>query len=664
MPRRKQEAGMSERKGLGPGAFEPPPPGGSYEPYVQPGATLAEFTAKAIGLGIVFGIIFGAANAYLGLRAGLTISTSIPVAVMTVAVFRALEATGRRGTILEANLAQTVGSASSSLASGVIFTLPALFLWGLSPSLLQMTMLAMCGGLLGILFMIPLRRYLIEREHGKLPYPEGTACAEVLVANEVGGGNARFVFYGLAAGAAFKALTSWARAIPDAVHLRLPWPPKAELGMDLSPALFGVGYILGPRIAAVMVGGGLLSWLVVIPSLDWWGAGRSLPLYPETALLMADMSPGQLWSRYVRYIGAGAVATAGIITLARSLPVMVDSFRIGFGQLKRERNEPLAVVARTSLDLPLKFVGFGVLAVIAVLAIVPVAFGEVGPPVHRLVAAVCVAVFSFFFVTVASRIVGLVGVTSNPTSGMTIAALLGTSGVFLAMGWTDMSGKAAAITVGCVVAIAASISGDTSQDLKTGFLLGATPRRQQVGELVGVLTSAVFVCMAVLLLAETFGFGSTELPAPQATLMKLVIDGVLDQSLPWGLVALGIGIAVACELLKIPSLPFAVGVYLPVSTMTPIFIGGLLRRWAERSAPTQDEALERRERGILLGSGFVGGEGLLGVGIAGTAFVLGRRPAGLGTEWLGSEAVAMLVGLIAFAAFASWFILQVRRASS
>jgi putative OPT family oligopeptide transporter len=255
-------------------------------------------------------------------------------------------------------------------------------------------------------------------------------------------------------------------------------------------------------------------------------------------------------------------------------------------------------------------------------------------------------------------------VTSNPTSGMTIAALLGTSGVFLAMGWTDMSGKAAAITVGCVVAIAASISGDTSQDLKTGFLLGATPRRQQVGELVGVLTSAVFVCMAVLLLAETFGFGSTELPAPQATLMKLVIDGVLDQSLPWGLVALGIGIAVACELLKIPSLPFAVGVYLPVSTMTPIFIGGLLRRWAERSAPTQDEALERRERGILLGSGFVGGEGLLGVGIAGTAFVLGRRPAGLGTEWLGSEAVAMLVGLIAFAAFASWFILQVRRASS
>ena len=652
---------MSRRAGLGPGAFEPPTPGRPYEPYVPAGERLAEFTFKAIGLGILFGIVFGAANAYLGLRAGLTISTSIPVAVMTVAVFKALEAAGRKGTLLEANLSQTVGSASSSLASGIIFTLPALFLWGLSPTLLQMTMLAMCGGLLGILFMVPLRRFLIEREHGRLPYPEGTACAEVLVANEVGGGNARFVFIGLAAGAAFKALTSWARAIPDAVHFRLPWPRKAEVGMDLAPALFGVGFILGPRIAAVMVGGGLLAWLVIIPLLDWWGSGRELPLYPETALLMADMSPGQLWSRYIRYIGAGAVAAAGIITLARSLPVMLDSFRIGFDQLRQQGGENPVAIPRTGQDLPLRAVGIGVLLVIAVLAFVPIPFGEVGGIGHRLVAAVCVAVFAFFFVTVASRIVGLVGVTSNPTSGMTIAALLGTSGIFLAMGWTDITGKAAAITVGCVVAIAASISGDTSQDLKTGYLLGATPRRQQVGELVGVLTSAVFVCLAVLLLAETFGFGSKELPAPQATLMKLVIDGVLDQSLPWGLVGIGIGIAIACELLRIPSLPFAVGVYLPVSTMTPIFLGGLLRWWAERGASGVDAAGERRERGILLGSGFVGGEGLLGVGIAGAAFVLGRRPLGIGTGWLGSEAMATAVGLAAFAAFAGWFWLTVRK---
>jgi putative OPT family oligopeptide transporter len=652
---------VSERKGLGPGAFVPPAPGTAYEPYVPAGADLQEFTLKAIGLGILFGIIFGAANAYLGLRAGLTISTSIPVAVMTVAVFRALEAAGRRGTILEANLSQTVGSASSSLASGIIFTLPALFLWGLSPGLLQMTMLAMCGGVLGILFMVPLRRFLIEREHGRLPYPEGTACAEVLVANEVGGGNARFVFIGLAGGAAFKALTSWARAIPDSVHAGLPWPRKAEVGMDLAPALFGVGYILGPRIAAVMVGGGLLSWLVIIPALDWWGAAREVPLYPETRLLMIDMSPAQLWSRYVRYIGAGAVAAAGIITLVRTVPVMADSFRIGLGQLRSQRSANATAEPRTSRDLPLKVVGIGVLLVIATLAFVPVPFGDVGGVSLRLVAAVCVAVFAFFFVTVASRIVGLVGVTSNPTSGMTIAALLGTAGIFLAMGWTDITGKAAAIIVGCVVAIAASIAGDTSQDLKTGYLLGATPRRQQVGELVGVLTSAVFVCLAVLLLAKTFGFGSTELPAPQATLMKLVIDGVLDQSLPWALVALGVGIAVGCELLRIPSLPFAVGVYLPLSTMTPIFLGGLLRWWAERSAADETEVNDRRERGILLGSGFVGGEGLLGVGIAGAAFVLGRRPLGVGTGWLGGDAAAMLAGLAAFAAFALWFFLQVRR---
>ena len=652
---------MSRREGLGPGAFEPPPPGGAYEPYIPAGARLQEFTLKAIGLGIVFGIVFGAANAYLGLRAGLTISTSIPVAVMTVAVFKALEAIGRKGTLLEANMSQTVGSASSSLASGIIFTLPALFLWGLSPSLLQMTMLAMCGGLLGILCMVPLRRFLIEREHGKLPYPEGTACAEVLVANEVGGGNARFVFIGIAAGAAFKALTSWARAIPDAVQLRLPWPRKAEVGMELAPALFGVGFILGPRIAAVMVGGGLLAWLGIIPLLDWWGAGREAPLYPETARLMADMTPAQLWSQYVRYIGAGAVAAAGIITLVRSLPVMIDSFRIGFDQLRSQRVGRPVAMPRTGQDLPLKFVGIGVLLVIATLAFVPIPFGDVGGVGLRLVAAVCVAVFAFFFVTVASRIVGLVGVTSNPTSGMTIAALLGTAGIFLAFGWTDLTGKAAAITVGCVVAIAASISGDTSQDLKTGYLLGATPRRQQVGELVGVLTSAVFVCLAVLLLAETFGFGSTELPAPQATLMKLVIDGVLDQSLPWALVALGIGIAVGCELLRIPSLPFAVGVYLPVSVMTPVFLGGMLRWWAERSARGSEELGDRRERGILLGSGFVGGEGLLGVGIAGAAFVLGRRPLGLGTGWLGSELLAMLVGLAAFTALVSWFFMQVRR---
>jgi len=643
------------KDGLSQKAYVPIGEGDSYDPFVPAGESPAEFTIKAVGLGILFGIVFGAANAYLGLRAGLTISTSIPVAVMTVAVFRALQAAGVRGTILETNISQTTGSASSSLASGVIFTLPALFMWGMPPELLQMTLLAMSGGLLGILFMIPLRRFLIEREHGKLPYPEGTACAEVLVANEIGGGRARFVFYGLGGGALFKFLTSWINLIPGDAHLKIPFLKKGEVGMDLSAALFGVGYILGPRIAAVMVGGGLLSWLVIIPAIAYWGDARTEPFFPETVQIIRDMSASEIWSRYVRYIGAGAVATAGIITLIRSIPVMISSFRIGAAQLGERVGGDSAPTLRTGSDLPLRVVGIGVLLIAAVLVFVPQVFGAVGGVGLRAVAAVCVVIFAFFFVTVASRIVGLVGVTSNPTSGMTIAALLGTASIFLLFGWTDATGKAAALTVGCVVAIAASISGDTSQDLKTGFLLGATPRRQQTSELIGVLTSAVFVCLTVLALGKGFGFGSTELPAPQATLMKLVIDGVLDQNLPWLLVAMGAGIAITCELLRIPSLPFAVGVYLPVSTMTPIFVGGLIRLWMESTAASETVAADRRERGVLLGSGFVGGEGLLGVGIALVAVAKSARPDGIGTDWLGGELVAMLAGAAAFALFIAWF---------
>lgn len=657
------EIGTEKSTGLSPLAYVELRPGQIYIPYVEAERSIPEFTLKAAFFGILFGIVFGAANAYLGLRAGLTISTSIPVAVMTVAAFRALQSAGFPGTILETNLSQTIGSASSSLASGVIFTLPALFLWGVAPTLLQMTLLAMSGGLLGVLFMIPLRRFLIKGEHGRLPYPEGTACAEVLVANEVGGRNARYVFYGLGLGALFKFLTSWIKVIPDDAWTRLPFIRKGELGMDLSPALFGVGYILGPRIAAVMVGGGLLAWIVIIPAIGWWGATLSSPVFPEGGALIADMSPSDIWTRYVRYIGAGAVATAGIITLIRSIPVMIQSFRLGTEQIRErvEEGEAARAVDRTDSDLPLGFVGFSLLAVALALALVPQIFGEALALPIRIVAAICVVICAFFFVTVASRIVGLVGVTSNPTSGMTIASLLGTAGVFLAMGWTDLTGKAAALTVGCVVAIAASIAGDTSQDLKTGYLLGATPRRQQTGELIGVLSSATFVCLSVLLLAETFGFGTQELPAPQATLMKLVIEGVLDQQLPWGFVAIGIAIALVCELLRIPSLPFAVGVYLPVSTMTPVFVGGLLRGFFERRARTEEEAADRRERGVLLGSGFVGGEGLLGVGIAAVAFMQNRRPDGIGTDWLGSHGIAELAGLAAFGFLIWGFVRLVKR---
>lgn len=654
---------MTEKTGLDTRAYRPLEPGETYEPYIPSGESPAEFTLKAVGLGILFGVIFGAANAYLGLRAGLTISTSIPVAVMTVAVFRILAKQGIGSTILETNMAQTTGSASSSLASGIIFTLPALWMWNMAPGLLQMTLLAMCGGLIGILFMIPLRRFLMEQEHGKLPYPEGTACAEVQVANEVGGGRAKEVFIGLGAGALFKFLTSWIHVIPGHATVGVPLLKRGQLGMDLSAALFGVGYILGPRIATVMVGGGLLSSLFIIPGIAIWGADFTEPFYPETEKLISAMSAGEIWNRYVRYIGAGAVATAGIITLIRSIPVMIESFKIGARQLeKRLENSAVAAPAipRTSNDLPLKVVGLGLIAVTAILAGVPVVFDTVGVFGERLVAALCVILFAFFFVTVSSRIVGLVGVTSNPTSGMTIASLLGTASIFMLFGWVDLTGKVATITVGCVVAIAASIAGDTSQDLKTGYLLGATPRKQQTAELIGVVTSAVFVCLAVMMLGEGFGFGSKELPAPQATLMKLVIDGVLDQSLPWGLVALGIGIALVCEIAKIPSLPFAVGVYLPVSTMTPIFVGGLIRLWMERNARDSEQLDARRERGVLLGSGFVGGEGLLGVGIAAVAFATAQKPAGIGIDWLGPHWLAMLVGTAAFAVFISWFFRRVR----
>ena len=629
---------------------------GAPPPFVKPEDSPAEATAKALAAGILFGILFGAANAYLGLRAGLTISTSIPVAVMTVAVFRTLQASGVPSTILEANLSQTVGSASSSVASGVIFTLPALFLWGFDTTLLQITLLAMSGGLLGVLFMIPLRPYLIVREHANLPYPEGTACAEVLKASQAGGVRAKYVFLGLGIGALFKALTGWIRAVPETLEAAVPFLKKGQLGTEVSAALFGVGYILGPRIATIMVGGGLLSSLVIIPSIAWWGEGRGEPLYPETALTIAEMSPGLIWSRYVRYIGAGAVAAGGLITLIRSVPTMIESFRIGARQLRsRLSDDAQDIVPRTERDLPLATIGIGAVVIFAVLALAPQAFSSIEMPFGCAVAALLVVVFAFFFVTVSSRIVGLVGVTSNPTSGMTIATLLGTSSLFLLLGWTDDSGKIAALTVGAVVAIAASIAGDTSQDLKTGFLLGATPRRQQLGELVGVLTSATFVALTVLLLARAYGFGGVELPAPQATLMRLVIDGVLAQSLPWTFVAIGAAIAVLAELVRIPSLPFAVGVYLPVSTMVPVFLGGLLRLVLERNVSDEERAA-RRDRGVLLGSGLVGGEGLIGVAIAGAAgFAVsrGRTPWSLGDEWAGAAAPWM--ALVLFVGLIAWF---------
>jgi putative OPT family oligopeptide transporter len=596
--------------------------GEEYVPLTY-GQTLSEFTVKAVIAGVILGVIFGAANTYLGLKAGLTISTSIPVAVLTVVAFRVFTAFGLRHTILESNMSQTVGSASSSVASGVLFTIPALFIWGMRPAWAQVTLLTMAGGLLGVLSMIPLRRYLIAREHGKLPYPEGMACAEVLVAAEGGGSQARGVFWGLGVGMLFKLITDGAKFVLGTFQLTLPL--KAQLSIGVSPPLIGVGYILGIRIATVMVAGAALSSLIIIPLINLWGADLTMPFYPETEKLIRDMTPGELWHRYVRYIGAGAVATGGIITLIRSIPTMVESFRLGMRHMSKGIRA--AAVERTDLDLPFRNVLFFVAAILLVLTVVPGILGYIDSIPVRAIAAICIAIFAFFFVTVSSRIVGLVGVTSNPTSGMTIATLLGTSAIFLAMGWTDMAGKATALMVGTAVCIAASIAGDTSQDLKTGFVLGATPRFQQIGELVGVITSAGVVAAVVFLLNDGTpgGLGGAELPAPQAVLMKLVIDGVLDQSLPWALIFIGVAIGLVASAFKIPVLAFAVGVYLPLSTMAAVFVGGLTRYVLTRKQP-EVEGERRREEGVLFGSGLVGGGGLTGVVLAIWVVARGGEP--------------------------------------
>lgn len=584
----------------------PPPTRRPYLPDVHADWNVAEFSIKAVTTGILLGIVFGAANAYIGLKAGVTVSASIPVAVASVAVFSALRVVGvRRATMLETNIAQSVGSAGESLASGVIFTIPALILWGLRPEWWTISLYAGLGGVLGVLFMIPLRRFLIREEHGKLTYPEGTACAEVIRAADRGGQQARYVFSGLGVAAVYHALMVGLGLWKSTVQYALPGVRNTIVSCSLSPAYLGVGYILGFRIASIMVGGGLISWLVLIPLIGNFGAGLEAPLFPETSALIRDMSPVQIWNRYIRYIGAGAVAFGGVLTLLRSLPVMVASFKVGLGGVTSVSR---SAMERTDRDLDIRTVLVGAGLIAAVCAFTPwVPLGTVG--------AILMVVFAFFFVTVSSRIVGLVGTTSNPISGMTIATLLGASLLFLLLGRGDEpDARVSVLLIGALVAMASAVAGDTSQDLKTGFLIGATPWKQQVGELVGVLTSMVFIGFTILFLHNAYTIGSADLPAPQATLMQLVVDGVLDRNLPWELVFVGTMIGVVFELFRIPSLPMAVGLYLPLATTLPIFVGGAVRVLAVRMASAREKTAE--ERGILLGSGMVGGEGIVGVAIA------------------------------------------------
>lgn len=632
---------QQEKQGLDPTAYELLP-GQEYQPFVARD-DLAELTIKSVVTGVLLGIVFGAANAYLGLMAGLTISTSIPIAVLSVVTFTSLKAaTGTSHSILETNMAQTIGSASSSVASGVLFTIPALFVWGLNPNLGQLTLLAMAGGLIGVLAMIPLRRFLIKNEHGRLPYPEGLACAEVLVASEHGGRQAGGVFWGLGVGAAFKLLTDGIKLLPGQFSAAFG---KLELAVNVSPALIGVGYILGPRIATIMVAGSALSAFIAIPLLAVWGQSLTNPLYPETIKLIGDMSAAEMREKYIRYIGAGAVGSAGILTLLGSLPMMLQSFKLGIRQLGDKGAASGTSEVRTDQDLSMRTLLICLACVLLLLILVPGVLGFLDSIVVRVLAALLIAVFAFFFVTVSSRIVGLVGVTSNPTSGMTIATLLITSLIFLACGWTDLAGKATALMVGTVVCIAASIAGDTSQDLKTGYLLGATPRRQQIGELLGVITASFFVCLTVVVLASNYEIGGEELPAPQAILMNLVISGVIDQNLPWTLILIGVGITLLTAILRVPALPFAVGVYLPLSTMAAVFAGGLLRLFLSRKQP-EEVAAARRKNGILFSSGLVGGEGLMGLFVAITVLFNGSKLAGFPLPLSATAASLVALGAI------------------
>lgn len=586
-----------------------------FKPYIAAKDFIPEFTPKAIILGAVFGIIFGAATVYLGLKVGLTVSASIPIAVLAISIFKKIG----NATILESNIVQTIGSAGESVAAGVVFTIPALlFLSGGIDYFNYFTIfiLALCGGILGVLFMVPLRRSLIVKEHGNLPYPEGTACADVLVAGEKGGNLAKKVYYGLGVAFLYKVLMTvfgfW-KDVPQIVFSRKSALPNGTVNGEITPELLGVGYIIGPSISGVMVAGGVLSWLVLIPLITFMGDYLTVPLLPEKVKLISDMSADEIWSKYIRYIGAGAVTFGGVMTLIKTLPTIVSAFRDSFKDLKNQKNNAEAKT-RTEKDMPLIWVVAGSLFLIVFMAVMP------GLPVNWL-SSVMIVVFGFFFVTVSSRIVGLIGSSSNPISGMTIATLMATALIFVGIGWSGDAYQPIALVVGSIVCIASANAGATSQDLKTGFIVGATPIKQQLGLLIGVLVSVVAIGFTLMLLNDAIGIGeptaehAKPLPAPQATLMSTVIKGLLSNDLPWGLVIIGMGISAVVELCGISSLAFAVGAYLPLSSTTPIFIGGMVKWLSDKITKRKGEESDIGS-GALFSSGLIAGGSLTGILIA------------------------------------------------
>lgn len=580
-----------------------------FQPYVSADKTPRELTGTSIIVGVLLAIVFGAANAYLGLRVGLTVSASIPAAVVAMGVIRVVL---RRNSIIESNVVQTIGSAGESLAAGAIFTLPALYLWaseGLmkKPSFWEITLISLIGGLLGVFFMVPLRKALIVREHATLPYPEGRACSEVLLAGENGASNTSVVFAGLGFSALFKLIIDGLKLVPGEINLRgsqKNYP--ATIGTQIYPAVLSVGYICGPRIASYMFAGGIISWVVLIPLIILFGG--NMQLYPATETIeniFAVSGAEGIWSAYIRYIGAGALAMGGIISLIKSLPLIVQTFRDTFKGVSLNAN---ASTIRTEQDIRLTKVLVAVLLLTLSIWLIPAIPAT-------LFGAVIVVIFGFFFATVSSRMVGLVGSSNNPVSGMAIAALLIATLLLKLTGETGVAGMRAAIVIGSIICIVSAISGDTSQDLKTGYLLGATPKKQQIGEIVGVIAASLSIGVTLNLLDSAWGFGTEALAAPQATLMKMIVEGITNGNLPWGLILIGASLSVVIEILGIPVLPVAIGIYLPVQLNSCIMVGGVIRWFYNK---IRDEKIKRQtvSNGMLFCSGMIAGEGLVGILLA------------------------------------------------
>jgi putative OPT family oligopeptide transporter len=597
-----------------------------FRPYVAPEESIPEFTAKAIVLGAIFGLLFGAATVYLALRAGLTVSASIPIAVLAIAVFKKVG----KSTILENNIVQTIGSAGESIAAGVVFTVPAfIFLSGGANyfKYLQIFVLAIIGGILGVLMMVPLRRSLIVKEHKNLPYPEGTACADVLIAGERGGNLARKVFAGFGVALLYKVLLNVLGLWKETPNLIATGDksvlPNATLNSDNTPEYLGVGYIIGPRIAAELFSGGVLAWMVLIPLIALFvpEVRRIADLHNlgfSDAWISSHNVATQIYQAYVRYIGAGAVACAGVMTLIKTLPTIVASFRDSIADL-RSGGAGGSGRVRTENDMGIGFVVIGSIVLVVIMAILP-QFPGTFP--GTLVMSALIVIFGFFFVTVSSRIVGIIGTSSNPISGMTIATLMATCVIFVAIGWKGDVYQAVALSVGAVVCIAAANAGATSQDLKTGFLVGATPKRQQWGMIIGVVVSSTIIGVTLLVLDAAYaaksgsahGIGTTYLPAPQGTLMAVIIQGILAQKLPWAPVLIGVFLAFMAQLAGAHALSWAVGAYLPVSTTMPIWIGGMIKSFADKARGVKEES--ELGSGMLYSTGLVAGGSIAGVLIA------------------------------------------------